>query len=51
MLQEDERPEAPDELEPDPVIELYKRDIDRTLIREQFIISRRLRMPQVPRRR
>ncbi len=39
MLQEDERPkrsEAPDDLEPDPVIELYKRDVDRTLIREQL---------------
>ena len=36
MLQEDERPEAPDDLEPDPVIEFYKRDVDRTLIREQL---------------
>lgn len=36
MQQEDERPEAPDELEPDPVIELYKRDVDRALIREQL---------------
>ena len=36
MLQEDERPEARDDLEPDPVIELYKRDVDRTLIREQL---------------
>jgi len=36
MLQEDERPEAPDDLEPDPAIELYKRDVDRTMIREQL---------------
>ena len=36
MQQEDERPEAPDDLEPDPVIEFYKRDVDRTLIREQL---------------
>ena len=36
MQQEDERPEAADDLEPDPVIELYKRDVDRTLIREQL---------------
>ena len=37
MLQEEEeRPEASDDLEPDPVIELYKRDVDRTLIREQL---------------
>ena len=36
MLQEDERPEAPGDLEPDPVIELYKRDVDRTMIREQL---------------
>jgi hypothetical protein len=25
-----------DDLEPDPVIEAYKRDVDRTLIREQL---------------
>lgn len=36
MQQNDERPEAPGELQPDPVIELYKRDVDRTLIREQL---------------
>ena len=36
MLQEDERPEAADDLELDPVIEFYKRDVDRTLIREQL---------------
>ena len=36
MQQEDERPEALDDLEPDPVVELYKRDVDRTLIREQL---------------
>ena len=30
MLQEEERPEAPDDLEPDPIIELYKRDVDRS---------------------
>ena len=36
MQQEDERPETPDDLEPDPVIEFYKRDVDRTLIREQL---------------
>ena len=36
MLQEDERPETPDHLEPDPVIEFYKLDVDRTLIREQL---------------
>jgi hypothetical protein len=36
MQQGNERPEAPEGLEPDPVIEFYKRDVDRTLIREQL---------------
>ena len=36
MLQEDGRSEAPDDLEPDPVIEFYKREADRALIREQL---------------
>lgn len=36
MQQRSERSWWPDDLEPDPVIELYKRDVDRTLIREQL---------------
>ena len=36
MQQERERPEALDGLERDPVMEFYKRDVDRTLIREQL---------------
>jgi hypothetical protein len=33
-MSDPERNERP--LEPDPVIEVYKRDVDRTLIREQL---------------
>ncbi|PYN97829.1 MAG: hypothetical protein DMD91_16490 [Candidatus Rokuibacteriota bacterium] len=29
-------PRAPEPLEPDPVIEAYKRDVDRTLLRENL---------------
>ena len=36
MQQRSERSGLPDDLEPDPVVELYKRDVDRTLIREQL---------------
>ena len=36
MQQGNERPGSRDDLEPDPVIEFYKRDVDRTLIREQL---------------
>jgi hypothetical protein len=36
LQQRSGRPGLPDDLEPDPVIELYKRDVDRTLIREQL---------------
>ncbi len=36
MQQRSGRPGLPDDIEPDPVIELYKRDVDRTLIREQL---------------
>ena len=36
MQQGNERPGSQDDLEPDPVIEFYKRDVDRTLIREQL---------------
>ena len=38
MEQARNRPEEPDDdrFEPDPVVEVYKRDVDRTLIREQL---------------
>ena len=36
MQQRSERSGLPDDLEPDPVIEFCKRDVDRTLIREQL---------------
>lgn len=36
MQQGTERFDALADLEPDPVIELYKRDVDRSLIREQL---------------
>ena len=38
MEQARKRLDEPDEerLEPDPVVEAYKRDVDRTLIREQL---------------
>ena len=31
--------ERPDALPPDPVIELYKRDVDRTLLREHLRLT------------
>lgn len=38
MEQAPTRPDGPDDehFEPDPVIEAFKRDVDRTLIREQL---------------
>ena len=36
MQERSERSRWPDGLEPDSVIEFYKRDVDRTLIREQL---------------
>ena len=38
MQQPGDRPDEPDDerLELDPVVEVYKRDVDRTLIREQL---------------
>ena len=37
-MHEDQRPNGPDDggFAPDPVIDAYKRDVDRTLIREQL---------------
>ncbi len=37
-MAEDDRPlaGAPDELSPDPVVEAYKKDVDRTLLRENL---------------
>lgn len=37
-MQEDQRPDGRDDerFEPDPVIEAYKKDVDRTLIHEQL---------------
>lgn len=36
VLQGEDRSEQGDRLEPDPVIDVYKKDVDRTLIREQL---------------
>lgn len=37
-MHDDDRPAEPDDesLAPDPVIEIFKKDVDRTLIREQL---------------
>jgi hypothetical protein len=34
-----EQPSKPPPLEPDPVIEAYKKDVDRTLLRENLRLS------------
>jgi len=41
--------DRPSELEPDPVIEAYKKDVDRTLIRENLLLTVEQRLEKLMR--
>ena len=49
MTSDDSRFDVPVSLDPDPVIEAYKKDIDRTLIRENLKLTVEQRLLQLMR--